>query len=97
VYGEMVETFPQEAMEVIRMMNPEFTSHDFIRTYIMRYTSSYLSGLYEYHDVQELHAVIGRWLSNHAEDNDIRIRYVEHRDSMNIFGKLDKIAVWQQL
>ena len=97
MYGEMVETFPQEAMEVIGMMNPEFTSHDFIRTYIMRYTSSYLSGLYEYHDVQELHAVIGKWLSNHAEDNDIRIRYVEHRDSMNIFGKLDKIAVWQQL
>ena len=80
MYGELVETFPQEAMGVIRMMNPEFTSHDF-----------------KYHDVQELHAVIGKWLSNHAEDNDIRIRYVEHRDSMNIFGKLDKIAVWQKL
>ena len=79
------------------MMNPEFTTHDFLRMYIMGYTNSYLKGLYEYHDVQSLHAVIGKWLLNHANDRGISVRYIEDRTSMTIFGKPDSIAVWEKM
>ena len=95
----MVPTFQQEAKQVIKNLFEdygleEFTAHQFLKTYIMGYTNSYLLGLAEYHDVQQLHAVIGKYLLNHADD--LNIRYIEDRASKNIFDNLDQISVWRK-
>ena len=90
----MVETFHYEAARVIEQLPDVFTSHQFLRLYIMGYTNSYLQGLAEYHDVTILHQQIGRYLLHHADDADINIRYVEDRTSITIFGREDNIAVW---
>ena len=98
-YLKMVPTFQQEAKQVIKNLFEdygleEFTAHQFLKTYIMGYTNSYLLGLAEYHDVQQLHAVIGKYLLNHADD--LNIRYIEDRASKNIFDNLDQISVWRK-
>jgi len=91
---EMIETFHHEAARIIEQLPNEFTTHQFLKLYIMSYTNSYLLGLAEYHDVLILHQQIGRYLLNHSNDADIRISYVEDRVSTTIFGKEDSIAIW---
>ncbi len=91
----MLETFHQETRQVLDLMPKEFTTHQFLKTYIMGYTNSYLLGLAKYHDVMILHQQIGKYLLNNAAN--LGISYLEDRMGDSIFGKSDNIAVWVKL
>lgn len=76
-------------------MPKQFSSHQFLKCYILCYTNSYLLGLAEYHDIQQLHAEIGKYLSNSS--NTLNIKFIEKRESTNILGNIDNIAIWNKL
>jgi hypothetical protein len=82
---------------VIRSMNDQFDSHDFIFGMMRRFPREYTNALYECRrskdPIQTLHAMIGRKL---LEFNDT-IRKTRRKASRNVRGLPSKNQHWEKI
>ncbi len=84
--------FMNENLDVIRdeiiknIPNPQFDSHEFIRHFIKKYEITYIEFLssYKIEPFRNVHAQIGRFLSEHQEL--LKIKDYGSSHSPNIFG-----------
>ena len=73
--------------EIIKNIpNPEFDSHEFIRRFAKKFEISYIEFLssYKLEPFRNVHAQIGRFLSDHQEP--LEIKHFGTTQSANIFG-----------
>ena len=93
-YEALEEIYPR-----IVMLMPEdiFDSHDFILVLAQKYQKLYIQALYEHRDqsrpFHRVHMAIAKRLKKH---NDL-VTQVDSRRSPDIFGRDNKVAVWQKV
>lgn len=87
-------TYFATAQKIISALKYEFDSHDFLMTFILIDTLSYLGLLKRCGSVEIAHQQIGQFLSNHS--TKLKIEKVGDIDSENIFGKINKCALWRK-
>ncbi|MDE7426887.1 MAG: hypothetical protein K2M79_03715 [Muribaculaceae bacterium] len=84
----------KEAEIIIKLMKPEFDSHDFIFEFINQFPSSYGKLLIKHNSATTANAEIANNLRNNSSElNILKIGEVE---SVNIYGHLTICALWRK-
>lgn len=84
-----------EASQIIRLLNDNFDSHDFIRELYVHMPSVYGVFLVRHNNVNTAHAEISNFLRFYS--NDLEICEMGKVVSLNIFGKPSECAQWGKL
>ena len=79
---------------IVKDMNDEFDSHDFIKEFIWRHPKDYGELLIKHENVTRAHAEISNFLLNHA--NSLGIKKTKEDGSDDIFGHVTPCAEWKK-
>jgi hypothetical protein len=92
-YEALEEIYPN----IVKLMDDEFDSHDFILMLAHKYQKLYIQALYEHRDqtrpFHRVHMAIAKRLKKHTD----LVRQVDSKPSPNIFRRDNKVAVWQKV
>jgi hypothetical protein len=91
--GELYEKYP----EIIREMESEFDSHDFIMALASRYQRLYIEALYDYRDAEEPFAAAHSTLAKRLNEHSDLICRTGDAMSPNVFGRLNSCARWRKV
>ena len=92
-YEALEDVFPK----IVRMMDDEFDSHQFILALAQKYQKLYIHALYEHRGqnrpFHRVHMAIGKRLKKRRD----LVEQIDSKPSSNIFGEQSKVAVWRKV
>jgi hypothetical protein len=92
-YEALEEIYPR----ILKLMDDEFDSHQFILKLAQKYQKLYVQALYEHRDqnrpFHKVHMAIGKRLKKRAD----LVKHIGNQPSQNIFGEESKVAVWRKV
>jgi len=92
-YKALEEVYPK----IVRMMNDEFDSHQFILALAHKYQKLYIHALYEHRSqnrpFHRVHMAIAKRLKKRRD----LVEQIDSKPSPNIFGEPSKVAIWRKV
>jgi hypothetical protein len=92
-YEALEEIYPK----IVKLMDDEFDSHEFILKLAQKYQKLYIQALYEHRDqnrpFHRVHMAIAKRLKKYKD----LVKQIDSKPSTNIFGQENKVAVWQKV
>lgn len=82
---------------IINKMPAQFTAHQFIQSLTQQYQALYIEALYHYKDSAEPFTVVHGQIGSHLHDFKELVKNIGTVESVNIFGAINIVSLWEKL
>lgn len=82
---------------IVKLMDDEFDSHQFIERLAQKYQKLYIQALYDFRDsnrpFHRVHMAIGKRLKKRRD----LVEHIDNQFSRDIFGQDNEVALWRKV
>jgi hypothetical protein len=92
-YEAIEEIYPR----IVKLMDDEFDSHEFILMLAQKYQKLYVQALYEHRDQNRPFHIVHMAIAKRLKKRGDLVQHVDNRSSKDIFGQENQVAVWHKV